>query len=50
MKKVTQAESCLCAFIPGGFTKMHELENADSVKLFMMKMNVGMMCLSVTIL
>ena len=29
---------------------MNELENADTAKLFVMKMNVGMMCLSVTIL
>ena len=34
MKKITQADSSLCAFIPGGFTKMKELENADAVKLF----------------
>ena len=45
-EKITQADSSLCAFISGGFTKMNELENADTLKLFLMKMNVGMMCLS----
>ena len=46
MKKITQADSSLCEFIPGGVTNMNELENADTVELFLMKMNVGMMRLS----
>ena len=29
-----------------GVTNMNELENADTVELFLMKMNVGMMRLS----